>query len=97
MAGYQLTNSAENAIDKIYEYSILTFGLEQARAYVQGLHQCCSTLADNPRLGRDVSEMKTGYRRHQYERHSMYYKMTKTGILVTRILGPGQDPAKNFK
>ena len=97
MAGCQLTNSAENAIDKIYEYSILTFGLEQARAYVKGLHKCFSTLADNPRLGRDVSEMKIGYRRHQYERHSMYYKITKTGILVTRILGPGQDPAKNFK
>ena len=97
MAGYQLTNSAENAIDKIYEYSILTFGLEQARAYVKGFHKCFSTLADNPRLGRDVSEMKTGYRRHQYELHSMYYKITKTGILVTRILGPGQDPAKNLK
>ena len=97
MADYQLTNNAEHAIDDIYEYSILTFALKQARAYVQGLHTCFSTLADNPRLGRDVSVMKTGYRRHQYERHGVYYKITKRGILITRILGPGQDPAKHLE
>ncbi len=96
MADYQLTNSAERAIDTIYEYSILTFGLEQAKAYVQGLHACFSTLADSPGLGRDVSEMKAGYRRHVYERHAVYYNITKTGILITRILGPGQDPAKHL-
>jgi len=95
MADYQLTNSAEAAIDDIYEYSILTCGLKQASEYVQGLHQCFSILADNPRLGRDVSHLKADYRRHQYEQHAVYYKITKTGVLITRILGPGQDPAKN--
>lgn len=59
------------------------------------LHQCFSILADNPRLGRDVSHLKADYRRHQYEQHAVYYQITKTGVLITRILGPGQDPAKN--
>ena len=93
MADYKLSNSAEKAVAYIYEYSILTFGLEQAREYVQGLHECFVTLANNPKLGRNVAELKRGYRRHLYERHAIYYTITKTGIFITRILGPGQDPA----
>lgn len=47
-------------------------------------------------MGRDYSHVKEGYRRHEHERHSLYYKRTKTGVLITRILGPGQDPIRNL-
>lgn len=47
-------------------------------------------------MGRDYSHVKEEYRRHENERHSIYYKRTKTGVLITRILGPGQDPIRNL-
>lgn len=37
MAVYSLSAKAAADIDGIYEYTILQFGLEQARAYVYGL------------------------------------------------------------
>ncbi len=96
MADYQLTKKAQRELEGIYEYSILNFGLKKARTYVHGLHTAFTTLADNPRMGRDYSHLKKKYRRYEYERHSVYYKITKTGVLITRILGPGQDPIKNL-
>ena len=58
MASYQLTEDAEGDVDGFYEYSILHFGLQQARDYVSGLHGCFGNLADRPRLGRDFSHVK---------------------------------------
>ncbi|WP_447969687.1 type II toxin-antitoxin system RelE/ParE family toxin [Nitrospira sp. M1] len=96
MATYQLTKKAEREFDKIYEYSILNFGLEPAQNYVNGLEVCFETLANNPRMGKDYSHVKKEYRRYEYEPHSVYYTITKTGVRITRILGPGQDPITNL-
>ncbi|MDA0738360.1 MAG: type II toxin-antitoxin system RelE/ParE family toxin [Nitrospirae bacterium] len=96
MPNYQLTKKAQLELEGIYEYSILNFGLDKARIYIQGLHTSFATLADNPKMGRDYYHLKEDYRRYEYERHSVYYKITKTGVLISRILGPGQDPIKNI-
>lgn len=57
MAHYQLTHKAESEIEGIYEYSLLNFGLQVAKTYIAGLHDCFLMLpADgtvaktNPRL-----------------------------------------------
>ena len=47
MGKYQLTNEAEDEIEEIYEYSILSFGLSTARDYVSGLHKKFEILVDN--------------------------------------------------
>ena len=73
MASYQLTEDAEADVDGMYEYSILHFGLQQARDYVNGLHGCFGHLADSPRLGRDYSHVKANVRRFEYQSHSVYY------------------------
>ena len=96
MASYQLTEDAEADVDGIYEYSILHFGLQQARDYVNGLHACLGTLADNPRLGRDYSHVKEHTRRFEYQSHSVYYTITSDGILVLRVLGASMDPARHL-
>ncbi len=66
MASYQLTEAAQQDVDEIYEYSILNFGLQQARDYLNGLHRCFGTLADNPKLGRDYRRVKAEARRFEY-------------------------------
>jgi plasmid stabilization system protein ParE len=38
-----------------YEYTILNFGPEQARAYLLGLHERFQILADNPSVGRSAA------------------------------------------
>ena len=45
MGAYSLSTKAAADLDGIYEYTILTFGLEQARAYLTGLHKYLDILS----------------------------------------------------
>lgn len=51
MAGYSLSSKAAADLDGIYEYTILHFGLEQARVYLFGLHERFQILAEQPTQG----------------------------------------------
>ncbi|MEK9141767.1 MAG: type II toxin-antitoxin system RelE/ParE family toxin [Nitrospirota bacterium] len=51
MAGYSLSSKAAADLDGIYEYTILHFGLEQARVYLFGLHERFQMLAEQPTQG----------------------------------------------
>jgi toxin ParE1/3/4 len=94
---YQLTNDAAVDLDKIYTYSIENFGMEQARDYLLSLNALFDLLADNPRLGRDCSNIKAGYRKHEHRRHTIYYKLMNRGVLIMRILGNLQDQKKHLR
>lgn len=96
MASYNLSKIADADLDQIYEHSILEFGLGKAQEYFLGLHNSFSLLADNPLMGRDVSHIKEGYRRHEYKSHSVYYTVKDFDILIVKILHKHQDPFKNL-
>jgi toxin ParE1/3/4 len=63
MAAYSLSSKAAADLEGIHEFTIATFGLEQARAYLTGLHKRFDSLAQNPALGRAASELSPGLRR----------------------------------
>ena len=90
MPDYALTLAAEQDLTEIYAYTFVEFGESQADTYFESLEDCLTRLATNPRLGRSVADLRRGYRRFIHQRHSIYYRRTRTGILVVRILGPGR-------
>jgi toxin ParE1/3/4 len=96
MAIYELTRKAEDEIGRIYEYSIVNFGLEVAQKYISGMHNCFELLAGNQSWGNDYGFIKSGLLRYEYRSHSVYYQPAENGILIVRILGNKQDPARNI-
>lgn len=96
MGSYKLTQKAEEEIENIYEYSILNFGLSVAQDYVTGLHKCFGVLADNISWGNDYGNIEPGLWRYEYRSHSIYYQITEGGILIIKVLGNRQDPARHF-
>ena len=48
MASYRLNDAALADLDRIYEYGILTFGLQQADKYYDGLLLYFQAIADSP-------------------------------------------------
>jgi toxin ParE1/3/4 len=96
MAHYQLTNKAEAEIEGIIEYSIVNFGLNVAQKYITGLHECMMLLAEHQSWGTDYDFITHGLRRYAYRSHAIYYRHTEDGILVVRVLGGKQDPARHF-
>ena len=95
MARYELAAAAEADLAAIADYTIETFGIEQARRYRDGLMTAFQTLAETPRLGRDASHIRRGYRRFEHRSHTIFYRITGTGVRVMRVLHKSMDPERH--
>lgn len=98
MAAYKLSAAADADIDAIYEYSIVNFGLAVAREYLAELFARFELLADHADWGSDYGHIVPGLRRYEHTSHSIYFTRLDTGdVLIIRVLGARQDPARHLK
>ena len=86
---YTLSRAAVRCIEEIVRYTDTNFGTEQTQIYVAGLFNSFERLSKNPRIGRPYDSTR---RRHIYENHQIYYRITKTGILIVDIRNARQVP-----
>lgn len=84
MAAYSHSSKAAADLDGIYEYTILNFGLGQARTYLLGLHERFESLAEHPMHGRKADELAPGLRRFEYQSHIVFYVPKDKGIRIVR-------------
>ncbi|MGB5830775.1 MAG: type II toxin-antitoxin system RelE/ParE family toxin [Thiohalocapsa sp.] len=96
MAAYSLSGKATSDLDGIYEYTILNFGLEQARTYLIGLHERFQILADNPGVGRSAAQLSPDLRRHAHQSHIVFYVPREKGVLIVRVLHARMDAKRHF-
>jgi toxin ParE1/3/4 len=95
MAVYSLSSKAAADLDGIYEYTILHFGLEQARVYLLGLHERFQMLAEQPTQGRTADELALGLRRFEYQSHMVFYIPKDNGIRIVRVLHQRMDVTRH--
>ena len=93
---FLLTREAEADVIDIYRYSVENFGETQADTYHDGLSDCFRLLADTPLIGRDYGFLRLGLRRYEHASHSVYYRLTDTGLLILRVLHRRMDPARHL-
>ena len=62
MAEIRLRPKARSDIDAICEYTVETWGIQQARHYLNGLRVVCVGLAGKPELGKCRDELYQGLR-----------------------------------
>ncbi len=86
MAAFRFSRRAEADLLSIGDYTLRTWGENQAIRYIDDLESCCQMLADNPGLGRACDEVRPGLRRMECGRHVVFYRQDDRGILVSRIL-----------
>lgn len=96
MVEYRLTKRAEKDLTKIAIYTLQNFGLRQAQLYRDGLFKTFDTIAEFPLIGSDQGHIKLMVRRFVYESHSIYYRLSDNGIVILRLLGPGEDPIRHL-
>jgi len=96
MAVYSLSSKAAADLSRIYEYSILNFGLKQAREYLTGLHERFETLAESPMQGRSASELSPDLRRLEYESHVVFYVPMAKGVRIVRVLHQSMDMKRHL-
>ncbi len=94
---YSLSNKASTDIDEIYEFTIVTFGLTQARKYLTGLHECFEMLAENPLYGRNATNLAINLRRLEYQSHVVFYIAKEQGVHIVRVLHQSMDVTAHFQ
>ena len=85
MALLRFSRSAEADLLSIGDYTLRTWGEDQAFRYLDALEASCQMLAENPALGRACDNIRPGLRRMEHGRHVLFYRQVG-GILISRIL-----------
>lgn len=98
MASYNLTNKANEDLDKIWDYSYEEWNEEQADKYYFELIDCFQFLADNPTFGRNYEEIDEELFGYLINKHIVFFqKITREEILVIRILHTSTDLKNRIK
>ena len=96
MAAYRLSKEAVADLDRIHEYSIVTFGTAQARNYLNRLHERFETLAQQPMFGRQADHLAPKLRRYEYRSHVAFYMPEDGGVMIVRVLHKSMDMQRHF-
>lgn len=81
-----LAPMAERDLEDIFEYTFLTWGLEQAEKYQDELFDSMTDVLSNPKVG-SLYYHKTGnYRKLKSNRHLIFYRVAGDECIVIRIL-----------
>jgi len=97
MASYKLTNKAVRDLKQIWNYTWDNWSESQADLYYSELINHCSSLANNPALGRKYENLLSGLRGSKVNKHIVFYRQVFQGkIEVVRILHERMDLESNF-
>ncbi|MEQ8480218.1 MAG: type II toxin-antitoxin system RelE/ParE family toxin [Hoeflea sp.] len=89
---YRLTRAADEDFERIFEFGIDRFGLEQALSYQNGMTRRFGEIAAHPERHQPVDHVRPAYRRSVCGSHSSCYKMDGSFVLAVRI--PGRENPK---
>ena len=93
---YKLSNLAAEDFSSIYEYTLVNFGVLQADAYTDSLESALQLLASSPLMGYECQEIAAEVRRHDHQRHAIFYRQREKDIFIIRILHQQMDPLRHI-
>jgi toxin ParE1/3/4 len=87
----RLSPLAQADLDDIWTYTIVQWDEAQAQAYLLGLDTTMKLLAENPRIGRAIDEIRKGYFKFPAASHLLIYRLKPDAIEFMRILHGRMD------
>lgn len=96
MAEYRLSPRAQRDLDAVFDYTVAEWGLAQALRYTDLIEAVCADLAEAPQRAPSCDTIRAGYRRRSVEHHVIYFRVTRYGIAVVRILHQRMDVGRHL-
>jgi toxin ParE1/3/4 len=91
MRRLEFTPRVQRDIEEIWEYSLERFGLDKAEAYLRGIQRAAETASEDPRRGSACDEIRPGYRKFSVGSHVLFFRTSKTRVVIVRILHQRMD------
>lgn len=89
--------AAKADLKEIYQYGLRHWGKTQSDSYLENIKEQLWTLAEQPLIGVDRSELLSGSRSLPIESHTLFYRVTPDTIEIIRVLHGRQDPQRHLK
>jgi toxin ParE1/3/4 len=93
---HRLTPAAARDLEAIWLHTLERWGLDQAHRYIDDLAAAFDRLATSPQLGMRCDHIRRGYRRSRAGRHAIYFRVTRYGIVVIRVLHDRMDAPRHL-
>ena len=91
MNSVRLTPQAKADLDEIWEYTVKQWNIDQAEAYMRALDATFNLLVLNPRLRRNIDDIRKGYYKFPTASHILIYGVHKAQVEIVRILHKSSD------
>ena len=97
MRRLNLSPQAKRDIDHIWDYSNENWGTRRAERYVLAIRRTMEKVAAHPDRGLPCDRIKLGYFRIASGSHMIFYRRSRTGIRVLRVLHQSMDYVRHLQ
>ena len=87
----ELRPKARADLDGIWNYSVQTWGVEQAERYIRAINTTFETLAEKPELGRLYKDVYENLRVYPSGSHLIFYFASEKSIDIVCVLHKSTD------
>ena len=88
---YKLRPKARDDLEDIWTYTYRTWGIRQARTYLETIQTTFIELSKNPEIGMTRDEIYKGLHVYPSGKHLIFYFITSAEIDIVRILHERMD------
>ncbi len=88
---YRLYPKAIIDLENIFLYGLNEFGLKKVENYIKNMEDAFQNIANNPDCSRKCDHIRSKLMAWNIESHIIFFRKTKTGISVLRILHKSMD------
>lgn len=92
MAELILTPEAVKDLERIFEYTYMTWGELQANEYQDDLFYGMMTILENRKIGVEYRHSSGIYRKYKVMKHLVFYRSPEEDVIVVRILHERMNP-----
>ena len=88
---------ADNDLEEIWFYSYNKWSYEQANHYHREIMVGLQDIAKDISIGKQIDNIKLGYRRYKINHHYVIYKTIQSHIDIVRVLHEKMDTPKHLR
>lgn len=82
----RITRVADQDLDDLYSEGFTTWGEAQADRYYDGLLERFERIREHAKMYPAVDDIREGYRRSVYEKHSIYYVIDNDAVEIRAVV-----------
>ena len=92
MSNYRITRLAQHDLEKIWEYTIAEWSLNQVEKYLDSLLSSFEAIGDGRIKGKAIDSVRKGYNKALHGKHYIFFRLSQDKVVeIIRVLHVSMD------